>query len=118
MLVFDLDYTLWPFWVDTHVTPPLKPKDNNSKAVDRWGESFAFYKEVPGILADCRERGVLVGAASRTMAPDLARELLKMLIVGKGKDGKEAKGKGGRAWDYFDGVQIFPGWCLYLYLSS
>ncbi len=36
MLVFDLDYTLWPFWVDTHVTPPLKVKDNHSRAVDRY----------------------------------------------------------------------------------
>lgn len=35
MIVFDLDYTLWPFWVDTHVTPPVKPRDNNSRCVDR-----------------------------------------------------------------------------------
>ena len=35
MIAFDLDYTLWPFWVDTHVTPPLKAKDGGAQAVDR-----------------------------------------------------------------------------------
>ena len=35
MMVFDLDYTLWPFWVDTHVSPPLKAKDGGAKSVDR-----------------------------------------------------------------------------------
>ena len=35
IMVFDLDYTLWPFWVDTHVTPPLKAKDGGAKSVDR-----------------------------------------------------------------------------------
>lgn len=36
LIAFDLDYTLWPFWVDTHVSAPVKPRDNNSRAVDRY----------------------------------------------------------------------------------
>lgn len=36
IFVFDLDYTLWPFWVDTHVTAPVKPRDNNSRCVDKY----------------------------------------------------------------------------------
>lgn len=35
IIVFDLDYTLWPFWVDTHVSAPVKAKDNNMRCVDR-----------------------------------------------------------------------------------
>lgn len=39
LVAFDLDYTLWPFWVDTHVSAPVKARDNNSRAVDRYAES-------------------------------------------------------------------------------
>lgn len=36
MAVFDLDYTLWPLWVDTHVDTPLKRKGEAiNKVVDR-----------------------------------------------------------------------------------
>ena len=38
MMVFDLDYTLWPFWVDTHVSPPLKAKEGGAKCVDRYDQ--------------------------------------------------------------------------------
>lgn len=45
--VFDLDYTLWPLWVDTHVSTPLKRKGNAlNKVVDRYGTTLSFFPHV------------------------------------------------------------------------
>lgn len=103
MIVFDLDYTLWPFWVDTHVTPPLKAAADHSSAKDRTGESFAFYHEVPSILYSLREQGIKVGVASRTSAPELGREMLRLLHV-PDPEGKKKKGI-----EFFDHFEIYPG---------
>ncbi|KAL5352077.1 hypothetical protein ACLOAV_002021 [Pseudogymnoascus australis] len=88
LIVFDLDYTLWPFWVDTHASPPLKPLSSTTTppytlaARDKHGEEFAFYPHVPALLAalDAHPR-VKVAAASRTGAPEVARDLLRMLQI-------------------------------------
>ena len=69
----------------------------------RFGESFAFYQDVPQILQDARRLGILVGAASRTAAPDLAREMLKSLQLQPANK---------RALEYFDYLQIYPGRCF------
>jgi magnesium-dependent phosphatase 1 len=81
LIVFDLDYTLWPFWVDTHVSPPLKSNATHSGATDKFGESFTFYTDVPRILYTLPLAGVKLGVASRTHTPDLARDMLKLLHV-------------------------------------
>lgn len=116
LIVFDLDYTLWPFWVDTHVTPPLRAAPGGSSTtavVDRVGDAYAFYPDAPAILHALPLAGVRLGVASRTHAPELAREMLKLLhVTGEPVAGAE-KRKGGekarRALDLFDGgLEIYP----------
>ncbi|KAL4779304.1 acid phosphatase-domain-containing protein [Aspergillus varians] len=110
LIAFDLDYTLWPFWVDTHVTPPLKARDHNSRCTDKWNESFAFYPAVSSIIYSCKSRSIPVALASRTHAPDLARDMLKQLhIIPSFSDNPSAHNtKTTRALDYFEYIQIFP----------
>ncbi|KAF2020857.1 magnesium-dependent phosphatase-1 [Aaosphaeria arxii CBS 175.79] len=103
IMVFDLDYTLWPFWVDTHVTPPIKAVEGGQKVKDRYGEGYGFYPEVGGVLDALRQKGIKVGAASRTSAPDLANEMLRALKIPSSTASSQ------RAVDYFDNLQIYPG---------
>jgi magnesium-dependent phosphatase 1 len=119
IIVFDLDYTLWPFWVDTHVTPPIKVKDSNTRVQDKWGESFAFYPGVPNVLHAAKERGITMSVASRTHTPDLAKDMLKSLVVtppfkpdAEADNGDKKKSKPAKplkALEYFSNMQIFPG---------
>jgi magnesium-dependent phosphatase 1 len=107
LIVFGLDYTLWPFWVDTHCTPPLKASPAHASCVDKFNESFAFYGDVPSILLSLRERGVRLGLASRTCAPELAREMLKLLHLSPLEGG--AGGRARKALEVFDYIEIYPG---------
>ncbi|XP_050312106.1 magnesium-dependent phosphatase 1-like isoform X2 [Anthonomus grandis grandis] len=91
VIVFDLDYTLWPFWVDTHVTPPFRRK--NGDVLDAHGSKVKFYPEVPGVLKSLKEEGYELGVASRTGEIKGANQLLDLF-----------------GWDkYFTYKEIFPG---------
>jgi magnesium-dependent phosphatase 1 len=108
LIVFDLDYTLWPFWVDTHVTPPLKPNASHTSATDRYGEDYGFFSDVPAILYALPRAGIKMGVASRTSAPSLARDLLKMLHITAPEGSVKEKPK--KALDMFEGLlEIYPG---------
>ena len=89
---------------------------------NRFGEGFAFYRDVPSILISAKTRPpspLLLGTASRTSAPDLAVTLLKMLHLPpapppassgahpNSKSSLSANSK--RSYDVFDYMQIFPG---------
>ncbi|KAK9380865.1 magnesium-dependent phosphatase-1 [Kockiozyma suomiensis] len=98
MVVFDLDYTLWPIWSDVNVSPPVKPGKTTDYVVDRSGDKISFFKDVPAIITELKSRGIKVGAASRTDAVQTATKMLKLLHI----DGKSAI-------EHFDILQIYPG---------
>lgn len=104
LVVFDLDFTLWPFWVDTHVRTPIKADQGGTTVHDRAGVTFTFYSEVQDILSALRSHGIAVGAASRTQAPDLACQMLRMLHF----DDTTAH-TARPAIEYFDQLEIYPG---------
>lgn len=92
IIIFDLDYTLWPFWVDTHVTPPFI-KRKKDEIVDAHGQIIRHYKDVPDILNKLSEEGYELGVASRTSEIKGAKQLLNLLDWEK----------------YFKYKEIYPG---------
>ncbi|KAB7495282.1 Magnesium-dependent phosphatase 1 [Armadillidium nasatum] len=92
LIAFDLDYTLWPFWVDTHVDPPFR-KDGSGDIIDMQGRNIKCYKEVPEVLKRLHTEGYLLTVASRTSEIDGALQLVKL-----------------HGWDkYFSILEIYPG---------
>lgn len=91
LIVFDLDYTLWPFWVDTHVTPPFTKK--SGKIYDKQNHEIKPYPEVSKVLSDLHSKGYELAIASRTSEIQGANQLVKLLD-----------------WDkYFKYKEIYPG---------
>ncbi|KAJ3858650.1 magnesium-dependent phosphatase-1 [Lentinula novae-zelandiae] len=107
LVAFDLDYTLWDLWIDTHVTGPLhRNKDTLNEVLDKYNESVSFYNHVPQILHRLRAAGVTIAAASRTSAPTSARSALTLLLVPPMEGSKDEPMK---AIDFFDQLEIYPG---------
>ncbi|KAI9889187.1 MAG: hypothetical protein M1814_005703 [Vezdaea aestivalis] len=100
IIVFDLDYTLWPFWVDTHLYGQPKPSPHHTFVTDNERERFSFYADVPGILQNCRNMGIKLALASRTCDPGLAKKVLGLLKIWP---------DGGSMDSFFDYKAIWPG---------
>ena len=116
LIVFDLDYTLWPLWVDTHVDSPLRRRGNDiNRVYDRNSQPLSFFPHVPSILFWCKRHNIPVAAASRTSAPTVARQALNNLylvddahlVSGENQPAKEPKVV--KAIDFFDYQEIYPG---------
>ncbi|KAI0324221.1 magnesium-dependent phosphatase-1 [Cubamyces sp. BRFM 1775] len=108
LVAFDLDYTLWDLWIDTHVYPPIRRVGNTVNELrDRHEQKISFYRDVPEILPRLKEAGVIIAACSRTHAPDLARQALRLLLVSPpaGHKGESLT----PAIEFFDQMEIYPG---------
>ncbi|XP_039193978.1 magnesium-dependent phosphatase 1-like [Crotalus tigris] len=92
LVVFDLDYTLWPFWVDTHVDPPFQKKSDGS-VQDRNKRPVNLYPEVPEVLQQLQSEGIAMATASRTGEIRGAKQLLDLFDLNR----------------YFRYTEIYPG---------
>ncbi|MFB6317680.1 magnesium-dependent phosphatase-1 [Saccharicrinis sp. FJH54] len=92
VFVFDLDFTIWDAggtWCDC-TTPPYR--NVNAHILDYHGAEIRLYKDVRTILDRLKTSGKIIAAASRTNAPEIARELLERF----------------RIRPYFDIEEIYP----------
>ncbi|CAI5758476.1 unnamed protein product [Candida verbasci] len=80
-VVFDLDYTLWPCWCDTHIYTPIKSL-NNSTIIDSNKFKLSFYKDVEKIILELIENNIIIIGASRTATPSVAKKILSLLEIG------------------------------------
>ncbi|KAL8608446.1 hypothetical protein ACOMHN_002679 [Nucella lapillus] len=86
------DYTLWPFWVDTHVDPPFR-KEKSGQVYDVHGHEVQYFSDVPDVLKDLHSQGYTLGIASRTSCTQEANDLTRLFD-----------------WDqFFQYREIYPG---------
>jgi magnesium-dependent phosphatase 1 len=94
VIVFDLDYTLWPYFIEHHVTAPIHK--TSSKVVDSKGFTLTTFADVNRILKTLKEKCLgphqHLAIASRSITPELAMNAIELL-----------------GWkDYFSSIQIYP----------
>ncbi|KAL2165029.1 hypothetical protein VTH06DRAFT_325 [Thermothelomyces fergusii] len=126
LVVFDLDYTLWPFYSDIHIAPPVRQVAGAEPPAlaDRNGEQFSLFPDafpILRLLASPALPDTRLAVASKSPVRDLCREVLKLLrlpplppsllsssLSSSGGD----RGGGGpkRVIDVFDaGLEIYEG---------
>lgn len=94
LIVFDLDYTLWPLWIEMYNAPfHLESHRNEPQARDKGGRIVNPFPDVKEILVELKQSGIELGVASRTPEIKGARRLMETLD-----------------WDkYISFKEIYPG---------
>lgn len=79
MVVFDVDYTVWPY--DAHKDRAAPFYRENGRVYDRAGKEATTYPDVLGIMKELTDRGIPIAFASRNPSRDHIEGLLKCLEV-------------------------------------
>ena len=95
LIVFDLDLTLWHcgprLWCDQLRTP--LSKTTNNTVCDADGIQVSLFADVPLLLEELHAKDTMLALASRTSAPEVAKQLLNLLDIDF----------------YFSQQEIYPG---------
>ncbi|CEP16849.1 hypothetical protein [Parasitella parasitica] len=82
MIVFDLDYTLWPEWIDCTGGPPYVYDEASNAVINPLGESLGFFEHTATIIALVKAfPDIQIGIASRTHTPEWAKSAIKLLRI-------------------------------------
>lgn len=82
VIVFDLDYTLWPFFLDKHIKKPIsgRSSQHGNELVDKSGVGKSAYRDVTKILRTLKacvaEVGGHLAVASKSPKADNALEAI------------------------------------------
>ena len=77
LMVFDLDYTLWPFDCDKDVIAPFVRYPQG--VIDSWGRWANPYVDVQGIIGTLYHVGIPVAYASRNPSRESVKQLLQAI---------------------------------------
>jgi magnesium-dependent phosphatase 1 len=109
LIAFDLDYTLWSGWIDTHWSGPFRrpsPAALNT-ILDMNDKRLSLYPHVSHILHRLQQSYTHVAATSRTSAGELARDALALLLVSPPKERPRERPQ--RAIDFVESLEVYPG---------
>eukprot|EP00667_Euglena_gracilis_P022330 EG_transcript_24788 len=99
LVALDIDYTLWPFWVDTHRHPPFRQTARG--VVDGSGEAVELFPDVPSILLELHANPeVQLAYVSRTGEPAWAEEAARLVRLADSQH---------TMWSVADHREVYPG---------
>jgi magnesium-dependent phosphatase 1 len=81
MIVFDLDYTIWPFDCERDVLAPFAWAFHANMVLDRYGRPAMPFKDVQSIIAAAVDAGVTIAYASRNPSVGPIESLLRSIPI-------------------------------------